>query len=801
MIRNGYSRADLHVHSKYSNRPSEWFLRRIGAPESFTEPSAIYESCRERGMDFVTVSDHNSIAGALEIAHLPGTFLSSEITTYFPEEREQGARIWSRGSTSRPLPKSSRCARTSTSSATTSGQAEILHWVAHPLHRINDKLSAGEFEQLLLLFRGFEAVNGARHPRANLLTRTILESLSPELIGELEERHDIPARGVNPHHKYLSGGSDDHGGLYVASAYTETPCADTVEDFLRHLRSGVHHPGGRGGTSLRLAESIYHIALSYYRGRFLNGEDTDSTVIGALLRRLAGEQSLQPSRRVWPAFVERAIRTARKRRLSDVERIIFEEFTAIMAPDRPASLRERFSAPQQPPTPEQQFRLACTVAHQLTFRFLKDTSDRFRHGRIVDGLQSLSAIGPVMLGVAPYITAFGVQHKDQGFLRSIADRFPAARGVRIRSGKKAWVTDTLSDVNGVAHTINVLSSLAKARGRDITVVTSLEHPPIVDYPLRNFPPVGVFHLPEYESQAVVFPPFLDMLDYFENEGFDEIIISTPGPMGLAALGIATLLRVPTKGIYHTDLPTYVGQLTDDDTMADLSWRYMRSFYGRMDTILVQSRFYLEQLASRGFDPDRMRIMGKGVDLDRFSPQRRDPDFWRRHRVNGDFLFLYVGRVSREKNLEPMLEAFEQLNRENPEVSLAIVGDGPALSELKAAFEGPAVFFTGYLTGDGLAAAYAGADAFVFPSMTDTYGNVVLEAHASGLPAIVSDQGGPPEIVASHESGLIVDMRDCGAIRDAMQRLLTDDELRDRLSRNALRKARESRWDAPLQVLL
>ena len=82
-----HSRADLHVHSKYSNRPSEWILRRLGSPESFVEPVELYHTVRRRGMQFVTISDHNCIDGALEIAHLPGTFISNEVTTYFPEDR------------------------------------------------------------------------------------------------------------------------------------------------------------------------------------------------------------------------------------------------------------------------------------------------------------------------------------------------------------------------------------------------------------------------------------------------------------------------------------------------------------------------------------------------------------------------------------------------------------------------------------------------------------------------------------------------------------------------------------------
>lgn len=793
------SRADLHVHSKYSNRPSEWFLRRIGAPESFTEPLAIYEQCRERGMDFVTISDHNSIAGALEIAHLPETFLSSEITTYFPDT-ECKVHVVVLGIDETTFDEIQEIRQDIYEFSNYLWAHDVVHFVAHPLYRVNDKLTAEEFEKLLLLFGRFEAVNGSRNPRANLLTRTILEGLTPEFVAELEKRHGIPARGAEPWRRFLTGGSDDHGGLYVAEAFTETPYAESTQAFLRHLREGAHAPGGESGSSLRLAQSIYHIAYSYYRDRFLEGTDPERTLIGGLLRKLSGERSPPRGRRVCPAFIDRVLLAARKRRLSDVERILYDEYTAIVAPQQAASPRGR-PTDGRSPTTQERFRLTCNIAHQLAFRFLKDTAERTRSGRLIDGLQSLSAVGPVLLGVAPYITAFGVEHKDEDFLRTLAERYPSSRRLRFRSGKKAWVTDTLSDVNGVAHTINVLSALARKNGLDITVVTSLETPPEVDYPLNNFDPVGVFRLPEYESQMLVFPPFLDMLGYFEREGFDEIIISTPGPMGVAALGIAYLLQIPTKGIYHTDVPTYVGRLTDDDGMAGLSWRFMRWFYGRMDTIIVQSRFYMEQLAARGLDREKMRIMGKGVDLERFNPNRRDRDFWRQYGLNGHFNFLYVGRVSREKNLEPLLQAFVAYTKTHDDASLAVVGDGPALGELRRKFAHPGISFTGCLTGDRLAAAYASADAFVFPSMTDTYGNVVLEAHASGLPAIVSDQGGPPEIVSTHDSGLIIDMGDPVAIREAMERLASDDELRDRLGRNALRKARESGWDVPLQALL
>ena len=173
---------------------------------------------------------------------------------------------------------------------------------------------------------------------------------------------------------------------------------------------------------------------------------------------------------------------------------------------------------------------------------------------------------------------------------------------------------------------------------------------------------------------------------------------------------------------------------------------MHWFYDQMDTIYVPSECYLRQLADNGFDRRKLRVLTRGVDVAQFSPDRRDPQFWPSLGAGNGCKFLYVGRVSREKNLDTLLEAFVDLKRAGTEAELLIVGDGPYLATLRDRYRRGDIVFTGFLEGDDLARAYAGADVFVFPSTTDTFGNVVLEAHASGLPTIVSNQGGPAENV-------------------------------------------------------
>src|SRR5207302_1056837 len=127
---------------------------------------------------------------------------------------------------------------------------------------------------------------------------------------------------------------------------------------------------------------------------------------------------------------------------------------------------------------------------------------------------------------------------------------------KLRNTKRAWFTDTLEDVNGVATTIRKMTAAAKNAGADLTVVTSRSEIHITDIPIKNFKPIGEFELPEYELQKLSFPPILRMLDYVQREGFTEIIISTPGPIGLTALAAAKMLNLQTSGIYHTDFPQY-----------------------------------------------------------------------------------------------------------------------------------------------------------------------------------------------------------------------------------------------------
>ncbi len=306
-----------------------------------------------------------------------------------------------------------------------------------------------------------------------------------------------------------------------------------------------------------------------------------------------------------------------------------------------ADFRGLFSESQQLDTAQplvddrRTFRIACHISQTLGYNFLNRFVEFARKGKLMESLQTVASLAPVALSMAPYLAAFSTQHKDERFHKAVAAHFPAAAHLRRASENKAWLTDTFAEVNGVSRTIQVLAQTARKTGRKLVVLTSAENPPEAKVDLKNFPPVGTFPLPEYESQTLSFPPFLEIIEYIERHRFNELIISTPGPMGLTGLVAARLLGLRTTGIYHTDFVQYVRHLTQDDDMADLTWQYLRWFYDQCDTVLAPTEFYRRQLLDAGLEPSKLGVMARGVDTQMFHPSKAMPGFFDRYEIKRD----------------------------------------------------------------------------------------------------------------------------------------------------------------------
>jgi glycosyltransferase involved in cell wall biosynthesis len=798
-LKSPTSRADLHVHSQYSNRPSEWFLRQIGAPESYMKPEEIYRRCKTRGMDFVTISDHNCIKGALEIAHLPGTFISCELTTYFPED---GCKIHClvSGITEAQFRELDKLRENIYDLRAYMRREHIIHTITHPLFRVNDRLTVEHVEKLIVLFNRFEGINGSRDRRAALITNQVLRNRTPQDLARLADRHGLEPAGPTPWIKTFTGGSDDHSGLHLGHAWTSVPKAATTEEYLAQLAGGCHEMGGETGGSLMLARSLYQIAGDYYSHRYLSNRKSGGSIVGDLLYSLANPP--KPARRT-PAQLLKSLRNRlvlafHKRRRSNLESLLITELAPLFKPDKTPKAEQIDG--------QHAFKISCAIAQEISYSFLTKSFRHLGKGELTEGIQAAAALFPVGLCIAPWFASFRTQHKDEPFLQAVCRRFPSAAASR-QSGKKVLVVDELTALHGGDRMASLLMKTANNNQRQLQMITCTETAP-AGPGVHNFKPVGRFHIPAWDTPPLAFPPYLEIIGWLEEEQIDELIITTPGPLGLVALAAAALLGIRTTAIYHTDYPNYIRLLTQCDEIEELTRSYLNWFLARMDVVQVPSRFNRMKLAETGIDESRLVVMPSGVDATSFSHQHRDRLVWERFGVDERrFIFLWVGQVSRAKNLPFLFNAFRQASAAGLQAELVVVGDGPCLQEYQAAWAGDDIHFIGRVADADLPLLYASADAFVSTSTSDTLGTSVLEAISSGLPVIVHCRGGTREVMSRSQAGLATDITDRTAFAATLRQLAETPALAERFRQNAIRSAAgfnqdllvEHLWNDPAEL--
>jgi glycosyltransferase involved in cell wall biosynthesis len=776
---NSY-KADLHVHSSHSNKPTYWAMRKFNVPESYTSPQFLYRVARERGMNYVTITDHNAINGALEIGHLPGTFISSEITAHFPEN---GCKVHvvvlhiseAQFRTILELRKNVY------EMVAWLHSEKIAHFLAHPLYAQNDKLNLEIIERSLLLFATFEIKNGCRAHRFNGFTKRLVSALNETVINRLADKYDLQPYGSTPWVKGVVGGSDDHGGLFIARAHTTVYDAPTIDGFIAAIRDGESWADGEDGGALTMAHSLYGIAHCFYRERLGERRRGATPFVSALLDRFfnigADKGSFIEKVRL---FILKNLPASRNHTGKTFEEILDSEArlllndTEFLAGIRDADSNRKI------------FAVTSRLANRLIFHYTNRLMTLPLNAGFFDYLNTIGTIGLVHTLISPYYLAFHHQHKGKELIRDLTKALPEMH-VSEAPEKIALFTDTLDEINGVAITIKRLISTARSRGVELTVITAGDDGADVVEGVKKFPSVGDFVLPEYPELKLNFPPILDVMDFIEREGFTRIHISTPGTVGLLGLLIARMMNIPVAGTYHTDIPQYVRSLTNDEFLEKAAWSYMIWFYGQMEEVMVPSAGTRGQLTERGLPPERMKPLPRWVDTDTYSPELRIPAFWNGRGIGpGRVVLLYVGRVSREKGLEMLVDAFRELVDGGSSIALAVIGDGPYRDEMEASLAGHPALFTGYLAGEQLQQGYASADLFVFPSATDTFGNVVLEAQASGLPVIVSDEGGPRELMIDGETGIVFRAGSTSDLVNAIGMLTSDPQRIAAMGRNARR---------------
>jgi glycosyltransferase involved in cell wall biosynthesis len=355
--------------------------------------------------------------------------------------------------------------------------------------------------------------------------------------------------------------------------------------------------------------------------------------------------------------------------------------------------------------------------------------------------------------------------------------------------KITLVTETFPpEINGVALTLEKLHNFLNISGHRPSVIrprrfSETRKPELV----QGFP------IPMYPKLRFGIGSPLRLYQTIKSKMPDIIHLATEGPLGLACLGIAKSLRIPVVSSFHTNFDLYANDYKMGFLSSGIS-HYLRWFHNQTEATFAPSNACLERLQALGYK--NTKIWTRGVDTSLFNPVQKDLNFKSKIGLSEtDILLLYVGRLAPEKNIGALLETFKKarstLNKQGKNLFLALVGTGPLVgkSDLEKI---NGIILPGELRGNHLAQWYASADIFVFPSTSETFGNVILEAQASGLPVLCLNSQATQERICNHHDGILA------ANIEEFERLLTDltadKSKRDYLGKNAFITAKSQKWD-------
>jgi glycosyltransferase involved in cell wall biosynthesis len=340
----------------------------------------------------------------------------------------------------------------------------------------------------------------------------------------------------------------------------------------------------------------------------------------------------------------------------------------------------------------------------------------------------------------------------------------------------ACVTETYPpEINGVAHTVQRAVQHLVERGHAVQLIRPRQgaHDGArgQDGPGARISELltGGIPLPMYPDLRMGLARRSTLVRLWRLARPDVVHVATEGPLGGAAVAAARKLAIPVASEFRTNFHLY-SEHYRLGLARPLALAYLRWFHNRTQTTMVPTARLADELARLGFA--NIRVVGRGVDAERFSPQRRSAQLRAEWGASErDTVVLYVGRLAPEKNVALALRAFEAMRRREPSARLVMVGDGPQRNEIEGMRAPP--ILTGWRRGEALAQCYASADVFLFPSMTDTFGNVVVEALASGLAVLAFDEAAAAEHIQDGRNGFVVPRGDAAAYVAAAERLAGD----------------------------
>ncbi|HTC73644.1 MAG TPA: glycosyltransferase [Solirubrobacteraceae bacterium] len=755
-------KVDMHCHSTASQESKLGVQRAVGLPECATPPQEVYELAKRRGMDLVTITDHDTIAGVLGIADRPDVFISEELTAHFRGE-PQAVHVLCYGITCEDHEWLQAHSGDVELCAGYMDEQEIVCALAHPYYTVAAPLTARHRRRLAELFGIWEIRNGARARELNRPAATYVAT-----------REGI---GI--------GGSDDHAGVDIGRTFSETPSARTPRDFLEHVRRGDVLARGVQGSAAKWAHAAIALAARSFASERAGEEDRerpDPTRVMRMVNRLLREGDARRGA-VGSDVTPDDARCLLRAWLSAVELDHLDEHQLVAFMQE-----ESFSHADL-------YRRACRL-HERKLRRAVDGAVSAATGE-TDVLGAAEGLFEACIAAIPYAPATAFLANEQEKLAEIpcsAARISGRRGGARRRDdgecpRVAILADGIGSTHGVTRTIEEIRDRG-VPGFEIEVVGT---DPEVDRRLSAVAEIDVPFYPGLRIGVPSLPVAVQTLAGLGGGGYDVIHVCSPGPAGICGALVARALGLPLVGSYHTELAAYAGLRSGVQRAADAMAFAVGAFYNACDVVLSPSPASDGALAALGMPAERVLRWDRGVDTARFDPALRDQSL-----LPGAINVLYAGRITREKGAELLVEAFLLARGREPRLHLVLAGGGPEEHYVRGRL-GEHASFLGWLQGDELARTYASADMFVFPSATDTFGQVILEAQASGVPTVALARGGPLSLIEHRTSGLLCEP-DARVFARALLELATSPLLCEQLRLGGLAAARRRTWEQTLERL-
>jgi glycosyltransferase involved in cell wall biosynthesis/predicted metal-dependent phosphoesterase TrpH len=736
------ARVDMHCHSSASEQSRLGVQRALGVPECATPPEEVYALAKRRGMDFVTITDHDTIDGVLQIASLPDVFTSMELTVRFRGE-PQAVHVLCYGITREDEQWLIAHSDDLELCAAYLHEREIVCALAHPYYHVDAPLQSRHRRRLAELFSIWEVRNGSRARALNGPAGAYIAALD--------------GTGI--------GGSDDHAGVDVGRTWTETPACASPDEFLALVRAGNAQADGAQGSAAKLAHTAIALAARTYSGdERVSGDSApppDPARVMAMARRVLSEGGVRSGAGAASAVSREDMLCLLRAWLSAVE-LDEQDLIAYMQD-------ERFSH-------KDLYRRACRLHERKLHAAVEQALVAARGEAAV--AHAAMGLFESCIAAIPYAPATAFVASEQAKLDTRREDGETPR--------VAVLADGIGSTHGVTRVIEEIRERG-VEGFEIEVVGT---DPAVD---RRLSAVSEFEVPYYPGLRIGVPSLSAAVQTLTEGTFDVIHVCSPGPAGIAGALVSRGIGVPLVGSYHTELTAYAGLRSGDRRVSHAMQTVVGAFYGACDLVLSPSPASDATLAQIGVDAQRVKRWDRGVDTSRF-----DPGLRQRLRPPGAVNVLYVGRISHEKGADLLADAFLRAHASDPRLRLVLVGGGPEEERLRARV-GDRGEFLGWLDGLALARAYASADIFLFPSRTDTFGQVILEAQASGLAVVAAAAGGPLSLIDDRVNGLLRDP-DAAALADAVLELAARPRLRERLARGGLESVAARTWERALERL-